>query len=283
MKFPIFTWLIDLTGNIKATANVAVDNISLTTTDIWGYATETNAKASTDSLAYHLASTIGAAHADLTSLSTTAYEIDGDEGGAVLPNPKWTAVAGTTLTLETAGSSPLDLTSIGILGGSASVAVSGGEFDRVLESNPDGVWSPGMSLTDQLRQTHHNYADAGSPYDKDTDETVYLGEVQRVRFVYEVIEDAFVYAHRASDSDYATLADRDAADAYNVIDRAGGLLEQFCKGADIRVYFGHGDYITIRKDPGGRVTSVGDWITSHPQDNRRSSANLRGFKIVTGT
>lgn len=289
-KFPVISWPIEFDGSASLAISeptVGTTNVNVATSGtVWSFATETNGLASSDSLARHLTDKLGTGVADLTEdTATTDYLVDdagGDPAFVVMRLGFAYGGAATSIGMaKIAGS--IDETDVGIKdGGSIAAAVSGGAVQLATEINCANWWhSGGIELTKQFRTDAHDYDDYGSVYDPTVDETAYYARRQLLRLLWEQVDDANVYGHRAADSGYASLAGRDVDDPNNLLDGVGGLLDIYARGeTTFRVYFGHGDYITVRKQEGGSITSLDDWVTEFPDDPRRSTVDLRGFKIT---
>lgn len=287
--FPIITWKVQLDGSIRvshAGNTPSALDVDVTTTGdgVWGYATETDGTASTDSLAYHLMTEIADAVTEYTAApSATIYEVD-----TTTTHPRYrlafTDAGADAASISEGNTGPIALTDIGI-DTSVSRVISSGQHRFTSEMNCAGWWQAAIELTKQFREDQHFYEHYGSVYDTSVDATMHFGNRTSLRLMWEQVEDAYVYGHRAADSAYAALAGRSADDPNCLIDGEGGLLTEYCLGdvaSSFRVYFGPGDYITVRKDDQRRgIARVTDWVTEYPDDPRRSTVTLKGFKIVT--
>ncbi len=275
-KFPVLSRQIALTGNIGIGTPGSPTNVSVTTTGVWSFASEVSGVPSSDSLAKHLGTQIGTLGGITYDNASSSYDLVDQTF------PLWNCVFTTSnqLSIQAGSSSSITMTDIGIDGTFTSGVPASGEVTLKNEINCAGWWSAGIELTKQNRPDHHEYQDFGSVYDGTADETEYHGRRQLLSLMWEQVEDANVSLHRAQDATYAALAGRSVADPNGLINDAEGLLEYFARGETFRIYFAHGDYLTIRKQEGGRIRELSDWVTEFPDDPRRSTVNMRGWKVV---
>ena len=275
--FPVLSRQIALTGNIGVGTPGSPSDVSVTTTGVWSFASETDGTPSTDSLAYHLGTQVATAGAWTYDNANSSYDMT----TGMFPLYRLQFTSSTQLRVEAGGSSSITMTDIGVDGSTTSGVPAGGVVTITSEINCLGWWSAGIELTKQYRPDQHEYRDFGSVYDGTADETEYQGRRQLLRLFWEQVEDANVFLHRAEDATYAALAGRSTADPNGLINDPDGLLEYFCRGETFRCYFGHGDYLTVRKQEGGRIKELSDWVQEFPDDPRRSTVNMRGWKVVS--
>tara|TARA_R110000782_G_scaffold151488_1_gene244174 strand:+ start:385 stop:1227 length:843 start_codon:yes stop_codon:yes gene_type:complete len=276
--FPILSRQIALTGNIGVGPVGSPTDVSVTTTGVWSFASASTGAPSSDSLAYHLGTQIDTVVAGTYTNSGSSYSMTTH----AYPAYKLEFASAVALEIVFGSSDAVPLTEIGVDGTSmTSTAPVTGDVMFTSQINCAGWWSAGIELTRQNRPDQHDYEDFGSVYDGTADETEYYGSRQRIELLWEQVEDANVYLHRATDATYAALAGRNTADPNGLINDPNGMLEYFCRGETFRIYFGHGDYITVRKQEGGRIRQLSDWVTEYPDDPRRSTVRLRGWKVVS--
>jgi len=275
--FPVLSRQIALTGNIGVGTPSSPSDVSVTTTGVWSFASETDGSPSTDSLAYHLGTQVATAGAWTYDNANSSYDMT----VGTFPRYLLQFTSSTQLQVEAGGANSITLTDIGVDGSAMTSGIpAGGTVTLASEINCLGWWHAGIELTKQVRPDQHEYQDFGSVYDGDADETEYYGRRQSLRLMWEQVEDANVFLHRAEDATYAANAGRSVTDPNGLINDPDGLLEYFCRGETFRVYFAHGDYLTTRKQEGGRIRELSDWVTEFPDDPRRSTVNLRGWKVV---
>ena len=275
--FPVLSRQLALTGNIGVGTPGSPGDVSVTTSGVWSFASEASGVPSSDSLAKHLGDALHTVSGVAYVNADSRYDLT---TASMFPVYKLVCTTSNQLTVAAGSSSSITVTDIGVDGTMTSGVPATGEVTLTSEINCAGWWHAGIELTKQTRPDQHAYQDFGSVYDGTADETEYYGRRQLLRLIWEQVEDANVFLHRAADTTYAALAGRDTDDPNNLINDPNGLLEYFCRGADFRIYFGHGDYLTIRKQEGGRVRELSDWVTEYPDDPRRSTVNLRGWKVV---
>lgn len=275
--FPVISRQIALTGNIGVGTPGSPSNVSVTTSGVWSFASEASGVPSSDSLAKHLGDRLDTVSGVTYQNSSSLYDMTAP---AMFPVYRLVCATSSQLSVQAGSSSSITMTDIGVDGTMTSGIPAGGTVTLTSEINCAGWWSAGIELTKQTRPDRHEYRDFGSVYDGTVDETDYYGRRQSLRLMWEQVEDANVFLHRAQNSTYAALAGRNVDDPNGLINDANGLLEYFCRGETFRVYFGHGDYLTIRKQEGGRIRELADWVTEYPDDPRRSTVNMRGWKVV---
>tara|TARA_R110000796_G_scaffold4730_1_gene18067 strand:- start:154 stop:993 length:840 start_codon:yes stop_codon:yes gene_type:complete len=275
--FPVLSRQIALTGNIGVGTPGSPGDVSVTTSGVWSFASDASGVPSTDSLAKHLGDRISTVSGVTYANSSSSYDLSSP---SMFPVYRLVCATSSQLSVAAGSSSSITMTDIGVDGTMTSGTPASGTVTLTSEINCAGWWHAGIELTRQERPDQHEYQDFGSVYDGDADETEYYGRRQLLRLLWEQVESANVFAHRAANATYAASAGRDTDDPNGLINDPNGLLEYFCRGADFRIYFGHGDYLTIRKQEGGRVRELSDWVTEYPDDPRRSTVNLRGWKVV---
>ncbi len=276
-NFPVISRQIALTGNIGVGTPGSPTDVDVTTTGVWSFASEADGSPSTDSLAKHLGDQIGTLGGITYNNANSEYDLVDQ----TFPIYKLQFTTSNQLSVAAGGASSITVTDIGVDGTMTSGIPAGGTATLTSEINCLGWWSAGIELTKQYRPDLHEYRDFGSVYDGTADETEYHGRRQSLRLLWEQVEDACVFLHRAQDATYASLAGRDVDDPNGLLNDPDGLLEYFCRGETFRIYFGHGDYLTIRKQEGGRIRELSDWVQEYPDDPRRSTVNMRGWKVVS--
>lgn len=278
-QFPIYTRKVSLSGTVRVTVHGVTTDIDFSTSSaVWGFASSTASadNAEAGSLARHIADKL-LTHAQVTNVKAH-YEVDEANNHVQmrfsLATPTSPVIAGIT---DIGPASPLDLNQLGFADG--ATAVSDSSNDVILRSgarNFAGIWTPNKELSGYKRHRAHIFDDAESATVQGAMDTHYHGSREHVSFLHEAVEIADVFAFRASDSGFAAMAGRNVADDQNLLET---MFEGFVKGEDMRVYLGHGDYVSVQKMSGGALTSAMDLLVESPDDPRRPTVSW-AMKII---
>lgn len=274
-KFPVLSWKVPLAGNLKVSVTVGVstthNTVDMATgSDVWGFASEVGGAASTDSLAYHVASRIDSV-ADV-AIATGTARLYGVDSTSVVPRYTltWTGSA-SQVVLSTAGSSPMALTDIGLLSTLTSVK-SGLSGSIVTTCNALGWWSPNVEPTRMRPNPTHEYYHDVSPLNPSVGAHVYVGASTAWNITWDAVDEAYVLSYTAAQSGFADRAARSASDPNNLLEE---LLEQLVRGAVVRLYTAHGVYRSLALGAGARPRSVLDIASLRPDEPRMRTVTLQ--------
>jgi len=272
--YPVLTWKVGLTGNLKVSvttgATTTHNTVDVTTSaDVWGFAPGSAGAAASDSLAYHLATRIDTV-ADVAIATSIArrYIVD-----TTTPYPRylltWTGSA-SQVVLDTAGSSPIAMTDIGMLGSNTSTK-SGLSGNIISECNALGWWSPNIEPTRMRPNPTHEYYHDVSPLNPSVGAHVYVGSSTTWSITWDAVDEAYVLSYTAAQTAFADRASRDASDPNNLLEE---LLRQLVRGAVVRMYTADNAYKSLALAATSRPRTVLDIAPLRPDEPRMRTVTL---------
>lgn len=245
-KYPAHTWRVDVSGALDVTISGATETISLSGSDLYGFAPDAASAATSGELADYIAQRV-ATHTDVASCvavwvtGTTfvepRYRLDITGTATQTSDP---AIKGTAALMRQIGMHGVDtFGTITVTGShvplSASASVQSQGFN-------DGVWSPNRDAAFEEVVVARVARQVRSPTSPSAYTVTSLGTADGRTVSHLAVDRRHITQERAAQALYAAQAGTSTGDTYGTLDR---LIDAAVDGQALRLYRAAGDYTAV--------------------------------------